>query len=182
MFCRFTSPFSQLNWKSAGPLHSPIHVSPWLRETGILFRPPSFPTFITFRPSKHECINTCASTLYVDLFLLLYGNKEIFRDLLGPHLPGAPLLVFDCIKKNPSSSFSDVVFDFNSSWPSWCARYTVTKATLKSSSWLNLDHAVKIQNIYNLLANSSLALYLALHDRMHDSTIYSVPVTCFLST
>ena len=42
---------SRLNWKSAGPLHSPIRLSPWLQGTELSW-PPSFPTLIIFKPSK----------------------------------------------------------------------------------------------------------------------------------
>ena len=70
---------SRSNWKSAGPLHSLISLSLWLKGIGTLSLPPSFRALTIFKPSKPGLTKTYASTLSLDQLSLLFSNARIFR-------------------------------------------------------------------------------------------------------
>ena len=69
----------ELNWKSAGPLHSPIHLS-LLQVNGTLSCPPSFPALIFFKPSRPRCTDTLL--IYFSFSSEMQGSFEIHRDCI----------------------------------------------------------------------------------------------------
>ena len=71
---------SRSNWKSAGPLHSLIRLSPWLQRTGTPSLPPSFPAPIIFKPSNLVAQTPTPTLSHLINFLF---SSKIFQGFKG---------------------------------------------------------------------------------------------------